>query len=105
MGHEPGGGAASGGTTRIRYVQRVVERGAVYLYFRKGDWREGPLTGADGSDELRAEVEAILARGESEALRSRPQGKTTRPKPSPVMLMSGDAIIPLRFSMASATAA
>ena len=79
MGVEPGDGAAGGGTggpAKIRYVQRVRDRGATYLYFRKGDWREGPLTSPDGSDELRAEVAAILARGAREAVAALPKGRT-----------------------------
>ncbi|MBJ7412504.1 MAG: site-specific integrase [Phenylobacterium sp.] len=47
---------------KIRYVQRVKTPGAVYLYFRKGDYREGPLASPEGSEELRAEVQAILHR-------------------------------------------
>lgn len=48
---------------KVRYVQRIRRpNGAVDLYFRKGDHREGPLRSLDGSPELRAEVEAILAR-------------------------------------------
>jgi integrase len=51
----------SGGKTP--YVQRVVRKdGRIDLYFRKGDWREGPLTHPDGSEALRAEVDAILKR-------------------------------------------
>ena len=48
---------------KVRYVQRIRRpNGAVDLYFRKGDHREGPLRSLDGSPELRAEVDAILAR-------------------------------------------
>lgn len=47
---------------KIRYIQRVKVAGETYLYFRKGDYREGPLTGADGSPELREEVQGILER-------------------------------------------
>ena len=47
---------------KIRYVQRVLKDGRIHLYFRKGDYREGPLASSEGSDELRAEVQAILAR-------------------------------------------
>lgn len=46
---------------KIPYVQRVASPdGRVRLYFRKGSHREGPLASTDGSDELRAEVDAIL---------------------------------------------
>lgn len=47
---------------KVKYVQRVRKGGLTHLYFRKGDYREGPLTSPDGSDELKAEVEAILKR-------------------------------------------
>lgn len=47
---------------KIRYVQRVTVGGTLYLYFRKGDYREGPLRSPEGSEELRAEVRAILDR-------------------------------------------
>lgn len=46
----------------IRYVQRNRRNGQTYLYFRKGDYREGPLLSPDGSEALRAEVAAILRR-------------------------------------------
>jgi integrase len=48
--------------TTVRYVQRVRKGGNVHLYFRKGDHREGPLRSPDGSKELQAEVDGILAR-------------------------------------------
>ncbi len=58
---------------KIRYLQRVkAADGAIYLYFRKGDHREGPLLSPDGSNELRAEVEVILQRL---AARSTPAGE------------------------------
>jgi hypothetical protein len=47
---------------KVRYVQRVTRDGKVHLYFRRGDYREGPLRAADGTPELQAEVDAILAR-------------------------------------------
>lgn len=47
---------------KVRYVHRVPRGGQTYLYFRKGDYREGPLASADGSPELKLEVEAILSR-------------------------------------------
>lgn len=50
---------------KVSNVQRVKGRnGAVHLYFRKGDHREGPLSSPDGTPELAAEVAAILARVE-----------------------------------------
>ncbi len=46
---------------KIPFVQRIKRPdGRVALYFRKGGHRR-PLTGLDGTDELRAEVDAILA--------------------------------------------
>jgi hypothetical protein len=59
---------------RIRYVQRTSAGGVVRLYFRKGDYREGPLSSPDGSDELRQEVQAILGRlaGAEAAQRPKP---------------------------------
>ena len=46
----------------VRYVQRVKRsNGRVDLYFRKGDFRRGPLMSADNSPELQQEVDAILA--------------------------------------------
>lgn len=53
-----------GASGKIRYVQRVPDKktGKLHLYFRKGDYREGPLASADGSKELRQEVQAILDR-------------------------------------------
>lgn len=48
---------------QVRYVQRIRRRtGVVDLYFRKRGHREGPLRSRDGSLELKAEVDAILAR-------------------------------------------
>ena len=48
---------------KVKYVQRIRRpNGVVDLYFRKGDHREGPLGSLDGSPELKAEVDAILAR-------------------------------------------
>ena len=48
---------------KVPYVQRIKRKdGRVDLYFRKGDFREGPLSSPDGSEELQAEVEAILKR-------------------------------------------
>ena len=63
---------------KIRYVQRVPDRktGRTYLYFRKGDYREGPLASPDGSDELRAEVQAVLDRLEGIALAQVPRPGT-----------------------------
>jgi hypothetical protein len=46
----------------VRYVQRVKRsNGRVDLYFRKGDFRRGPLMSAYNSPELQQEVDAILA--------------------------------------------
>lgn len=47
---------------RVPYIQRIRRGGETYCYFRKGDYREGPLASADGTPELQAEVDAILAR-------------------------------------------
>ena len=53
------------GPVKVANVQRVKGRnGAIHLYFRKGDHREGPLSSPDGTPELAAEVAAILARVE-----------------------------------------
>ncbi len=47
----------------VPHVQRIKRaNGRVDLYFRKGGWREGPLKSADGTPELKAEVDAILAK-------------------------------------------
>lgn len=47
----------------VRYVQRVKRPdGRLALYFRKGDYREGPLRSPDDTPELKAEVDAILNR-------------------------------------------
>jgi hypothetical protein len=62
---------------KVRYVQRVNRDGKVHLYFRKGDYREGPLKSADGSLELVAEVDAILARlANAEAAQKKPVAGT-----------------------------
>ncbi|WP_298330655.1 site-specific integrase [Asticcacaulis sp.] len=48
---------------KVPNVQRVKTRfGTVNLYFRMGDYREGPLKSADGTQELMDEVNAIKAR-------------------------------------------
>lgn len=48
---------------KVPYVQRVRRSdGRVALYFRKADYREGPLKSPDGSPELKAEVDTILDR-------------------------------------------
>lgn len=53
---------------KIPYIQRVKSPdGKSRLYFRKGDHREGPLTSPDGSEELRAEVDAIIRRLDARA--------------------------------------
>lgn len=47
---------------KTKYVQRVRRGdGRTDLYFRKGDVRRGPLKAQDGTFELEAEVQAILA--------------------------------------------
>lgn len=62
---------------RIPHVQRVRRaNGRVDLYFRKGDFREGPLANADGSSELLEEVNAILARLDKAARAARPRPDT-----------------------------
>lgn len=62
---------------KIPFVQRVKKKdGKLHLYFRKGGYREGPLKHADGSDELRAEVDAILARLAGVQLAQRPKAGT-----------------------------
>lgn len=57
-------------------MQRVRKGDAVHLYFRKGNWREGPLTSLDGSVALREEVNVILKRLEGDAIAAAPKGKT-----------------------------
>lgn len=47
---------------KIPHVQRVRKGDKVHLYFRKGGHREGPLKSADGSEELRQEIQGILDR-------------------------------------------
>ena len=56
---------------RVAYVQRVRTARGVKLYFRKDGHRE-PLSSADGSDELRQEVAAILAKLQEVALAETP---------------------------------
>lgn len=52
-----------GGLIKVPNVQRVKRKdGRLDLYFRMGDYREGPLTSPDGTAELLAEVTAIKAR-------------------------------------------
>lgn len=47
---------------KVPYVQRIKRRdGRVDLYFRKGDFRRGPLVASDGTADLKREVDAILA--------------------------------------------
>lgn len=50
---------------KVKYVQGVWKGTVRHLYFRKGDYREGPLRSPEGSDELQHEVDAILARLEA----------------------------------------
>lgn len=48
---------------KVRFVQRVRRPdGSVSLYFRRADYREGPLVAPDGTPELQEEVDAILRR-------------------------------------------
>lgn len=62
---------------KIPYVQRVRRRdGRLDLYFRKGDFREGPLLSADATPELRAEVEAILKRIDDATKAAKPKAGT-----------------------------
>lgn len=61
---------------KIRYVQRQRVGGTVYLYFRKGDYREGPLASPDGSEELRQEVQAVLERLAGVAAAQKPKPGT-----------------------------
>ncbi|WP_197071038.1 site-specific integrase [Brevundimonas sp. KM4] len=56
---------------KIRYVQRVSGEGKTRLYFRKGDYREGPLSSDDGSEALALEVAAILRKLEAAAKAAR----------------------------------
>lgn len=46
----------------IRYVQRVRKGQTFHYYFRRGDYREGPLTSEPGSQAMRDEVQAIIDR-------------------------------------------
>lgn len=62
---------------QVRFVQRVKRpNGRVDLYFRRGDVRCGPLKAADGSDELQAEVDAILAQLQAAAAAAKPAAST-----------------------------
>lgn len=66
------------GLIKVKYVQRVpAGDGRVYLYFRKGGYRQGPLEGAEGTEALQAEVQAILDRiSKIEASNSTPRPGT-----------------------------
>lgn len=62
-----------------RFVQRVKRaNGQVDLYFRRGDFRRGPLKGADGTPELEAEVDAIVAQLAAAESASRPAVGTVK---------------------------
>lgn len=63
---------------KVRYVQRVRDKktGEVYLYFRKLDYREGPLASPDGTQALADEVQAVLDRLEGIALAQKPKPGT-----------------------------
>lgn len=60
----------------VRYVQRVRKGETFHYYFRKGDYREGPLRSDPGSDAMRAEVQAILDRLGQAAAAGTPQPGT-----------------------------
>lgn len=54
---------AQDGLIHVPHVQRVISKtGRVHLYFRKGSFREGPLSSPWGSEALRDEVAAIVER-------------------------------------------
>lgn len=62
---------------KIKHVQRIKRaNGRVDLYFRKGDFREGPLLSPDGTEALQAEVDAILQRIERATLAMAPRAGT-----------------------------
>lgn len=62
---------------KIPYVQRVRKPdGRIFLYFRKGDYREGPLGSPDGSEALREEVNGILKRLEQAERAKKPKPGT-----------------------------
>ncbi|MBS0362734.1 MAG: site-specific integrase [Proteobacteria bacterium] len=64
---------------KVPHVQRIRRGDKVHLYFRKGDYREGPLQAADGTQALAGEVAAILARlaaAETAQARARPGSLT-----------------------------
>lgn len=50
------------GGLKIKYVQKVMKNGTSHYYFRKGDYREGPLRSPPGTYEMQAEVTAIVKR-------------------------------------------
>lgn len=67
---------------KVKYVQRVKWRGEIHLYFRKGDYREGPLESPDppeGHEEgspLQLEVQDILDRLEGIKVAQKPKEGT-----------------------------
>lgn len=62
---------------KIRHVQRVRKPdGKIHLYFRKGDYREGPLKSPDGTKALQDEIDAILKRLEAAASAQKPREGT-----------------------------
>ena len=69
---------------KVPHVQRVPGKGgAVYLYFRKGGHREGPLGSADGTQALQDEVRAILDRlAKATKAQAEPRPDTVRPPTS-----------------------
>ncbi len=63
----------------VRYVQRIKRSdGRIDLYFRKGEFRRGPLRSADGTPGLQAEVDAILAQMEAAVAAATPVVGTVR---------------------------
>lgn len=62
---------------KIPFVQRIKRaNGRIDLYFRRGDFREGPLLSLDNTEELRAEVDAILRRIEQAIQAKTPRAGT-----------------------------
>lgn len=63
---------------KVPYVQRIRDKatGETYLYFRKGDYREGPLGSPDGTQALADEVKAVLDRLAGIAMAQKPRAGT-----------------------------
>jgi integrase len=67
----------TGELIKVPHVQRIKRaNGRVDLYFRKGDYREGPLQSPDGSQALADEVRAILQRLEKVQAAGEPKAGT-----------------------------